>query len=155
MPLSDFTTPLRLTWSMVRQRLPELHPEPSMVRLTTGLTKGSRRPAKSMCRGMAALASTGFFWFSTAISCLGCDFLCAAELLALGATTLAVDAFGLAGLRLARRSTVGWLAGASGCGELGLPELPCEAARAASESIAFFCWTAFIVFFVFSMTSRF
>ena len=54
----------------------------------------------------------------------------------------------------------GPLAGApesSGLGltDFGLPELPCEDAKAASESIAFFCWTAFIVFLVFSMTSRF
>ena len=34
-----FTSPLRLIWSMARQRLPVLQPEPSMLRLTTGLIK--------------------------------------------------------------------------------------------------------------------
>src|SRR5579863_5695963 len=43
-PESDFTTPRSATWSMARQRLPELQPDPP-TRLTTGLTNGSRRPA--------------------------------------------------------------------------------------------------------------
>src|SRR5712692_7627182 len=42
-PASDFTTPFRATWSMARQRLPELHPEPVVPMLTTGLTNGSLR----------------------------------------------------------------------------------------------------------------
>src|SRR6478752_2134821 len=87
MPESAFTTPLRLIWSMVRQRLPELHPEPSMLRLTTGLTNGSRRPARLTCFGLD-FVSAGFFWFSTAISCFGCAFLCPAEFLAFSATGL-------------------------------------------------------------------
>src|SRR5579862_5911951 len=113
MPVSAFTTPFRLTWSMVRQRLPELHPEPSMLRLTTGLTKGSRRLVRSMCFGVSDLASTGFFWSSTAICCLGCDFLCAAEFLLLMATVLT-----LAGLLFA---VDGWLTGAD-----ELTALACE-----------------------------
>src|SRR5712692_6452753 len=130
MPVSAFTTPLRLIWSMVRQRLPELQPEPSMLRLTTGLTKGSRRPAKSMCLGASAFASAGFFWFSTAICCLGCDFLCPAGLFTLSAAGLLLACFALACL-----AATGWLlAGTAGLAaldlaeldlaELGLPALP-------------------------------
>src|SRR5882724_3919013 len=126
---------------MVRQRLPVLQPEPSMLRFTTGLTKGSRRPARLMCLGASAFACAGFFWFSIAICCLGCDFLCPAGVLALSATVLPV----------ARLGAAGWLL----AGTSGLAALPCEDAKAASVSIAFFFWTAFIVFFVFSMRSRF
>src|ERR1044071_7499009 len=75
MPESAFTTPLRLIWSMARQRLPVLHPEPSMLRLTTGLTNGSRRLVRLICLGASFLFSAGFFWFSTAICCLGSAFL--------------------------------------------------------------------------------
>src|SRR5712692_1594305 len=101
---------------MVSQRFPELQPEPSMLRFTTGLTKGSRRPARLMCLGSSAFASAGFFRFSTAICCLGCDFLCPAELLALSATGLALSATGL----LARLGAVGWLL----AGTVGLAALP-------------------------------
>src|SRR6476620_10815018 len=70
---------------MARQRLPLLHPEPNMLRLTTGLTKGSRRLVRLICLGASFLASAGFFWFSTAICCLGSAFLRAAAGFALGA----------------------------------------------------------------------
>src|SRR6266705_4257726 len=117
---------------MVRQRLPVLQPEPSMLRLTTGLIKGSRRPARLMCLGASALASAGFFWFSTAICCFVCDFLCLAGVLALSATALLVARWGAAGWLLA--------------GTAGLAALPGDA-KAVSMSIALFFWTAFIVFF--------
>src|SRR6476661_8975059 len=88
-PESAFTTPLRLIWSMARQRFPTLQPEPIMLRFTTGLTKGSRRLVMFTCLGASDFASAGFFWFSTAICCLGCDFWWAAAGFACGATGLA------------------------------------------------------------------
>src|SRR5690242_14478836 len=103
---------------MVRQRLPVLQPEPSMLRFTTGLTKGSRRPARLMCLGASAFASVVFFWFSTAICCLGCDFLCPAEVLAFTATGLLTCTLEVAGGR---------------AGTVAFAALPCEAANAALE----------------------
>src|SRR5579862_8412978 len=95
MPESAFTTPLRLIWSMARQRLPVAHPAPIMLRLTTGLTKGSRRLARLTWVGASVLASAGFFWFSTAICCLGCAFWWAATGLALGVADFAEILAGL------------------------------------------------------------
>jgi hypothetical protein len=43
-PVSDFTTPLSAIWSIVRQRFPVLHPEPTAPMFTTGLVNGSLRP---------------------------------------------------------------------------------------------------------------
>src|SRR4029077_3231467 len=89
MPESAFTTPFRLVGSIARQRFPVLQPEPTMARLTTGLINGSRRPAKLIFLGPSGFASAGFFWFSTAICCWGCDFLCPAGAFALLTTGLA------------------------------------------------------------------
>src|SRR6202035_2134849 len=140
-PESDFTTPLRLIWSMARQRLPVLQPEPSMLRLTTGLIKGSRRLVRLICLGASDFASLGRFWSSTAIRCLGSDFLPTALLPEL----CLADTFFNAGLE----------AGLLLAGVAGFAALPCEPAKAALESAACFCWTGFSVFLVLSMTAGF
>src|SRR5258705_13318666 len=88
MPASAFTTPLRLIWPMARHFLPMLHPEPIMLRLTTGLRNGSRRPVKLITLGAWFLAISGLFLSLTATFCLGCAgpatafVACAADLLA-------------------------------------------------------------------------
>src|SRR6266849_10281466 len=99
---------------MARQRFPVLQPEPTMARLTTGLMNGSRRPARLIFFGASGFASAGFFWFSTAICCWGCAFLCPAEAFALATTGLA-ETFEATGTFTLVRT---WLAGA---GKAGLP----------------------------------
>src|SRR5579872_6862026 len=89
---------------MARQRLPTLHPEPIMLRLTTGLMKGSRRPARLICLGASAFASLGFFWSSTAMRCLGSDFLLATAL-----AELCLAAAFFATGRAATLAATGWL----------------------------------------------
>src|SRR6202040_3689315 len=86
MPASAFTTPLRLIWSIARQRLPMLHPEPIMLRLTTGLRNGSRRPVRLITLGSCFLATSGVLLSLTATFCLGRAN--AATALVLGATAL-------------------------------------------------------------------
>src|SRR5437773_166895 len=184
MPASAFTTPLRLIWSIARQRLPMLHPEPIMLRLTTGLTNGSRRPVILITLGSCFLATSGLFLSLTATLCLERAGLTVFTALVLGATDLlacfgafvaiaGVEGFALlaavgAAVLLATGAAAplvfGWvLAGLAGAaatffaltGAAGFAGCPCEAASAALESIAFFCSTAFSVFRVFSMTSGF
>src|SRR6202171_622352 len=88
MPASAFTTPLRLIWSMARQRLPMLQPEPTMLRLTTGLTNGSRRPVRLITLGSCFLATSGVFLSWTATFCLEFAGLAAFTAFASGATDL-------------------------------------------------------------------
>src|SRR2546430_4332488 len=71
MPASAFTTPLRLIWPMARHFLPMLHPEPIMLRLTTGLRNGSRRPVRLITLGTCFLATSAVFLSLTATFCLG------------------------------------------------------------------------------------
>src|SRR5579864_6033661 len=97
-PLSALTTPFRSTCSMARHFLPLLQPEPNMLRLTTGLTNGSRRPVMLIVLGASFLASAGFFLSATAILCFGCDFFTAA---ALGATLLVVAGLAVVALSAA------------------------------------------------------
>src|SRR2546427_5267261 len=184
MPASAFTTPLRLIWSIAKQRLPMLHPEPIMLRLTTGLTKGSRRPVILITLGSCFLATSGLFLSLTATFCFGRAGLTAFTALFLGATDLlaflgalvamaGAEGFALlaavaaallvatdAGATLVFSGLLAGLAGAAATffpltGAAGFAGCPCEAASAALESMAFFCSTAFIVFRVFSMTSGF
>ena len=162
-----------------------LHPEPIMLRLTTGLTNGSRRPVILITLGSCFLATSGLFLSLTATLCLERAGLTVFTALVLGATDLlacfgafvaiaGVEGFALlaavgAAVLLATGAAAtplvfGWvLAGLAGAaatffaltGAAGFAGCPCEAASAALESIAFFCSTAFSVFRVFSMTSGF
>src|SRR2546426_1790387 len=88
MPASALTTPLRLIWSIARQRLPVLQPEPTILRFTTGLTNGSRRPVRLITLGACSFASLVFFLSSTAIFCFGCAGLRTAAALAFGTAAL-------------------------------------------------------------------
>src|SRR5438552_18240501 len=74
MPVSAFTTPLRFTSPIDKQRLPVLQPDPTILRFTTGLIKGSRRPVR-LITSACFFGRDGLFLSSTAICCLGCDFL--------------------------------------------------------------------------------
>src|SRR5206468_1601024 len=58
------------------------------LRLTTGLTNGSRRPVKLITLGSCFLATSGLFLSLTATFCLGRAGLAAAATLVLGATDL-------------------------------------------------------------------
>src|SRR6266850_4485815 len=73
---------------MARQRLPMLHPEPIMLRLTTGLTNGSRRPVILITLGSCFLATCGLFLSLTATFCLECAGLTVFTALGLGETDL-------------------------------------------------------------------
>src|SRR3954454_4176620 len=132
-PESALTIPLRLIWSIAKQRLPLLHPEPSMLRLTTGLMNGSRRLVRLICLGASFLASAGFFWFSTAICCLGSAFLRAAAGFTFGAAAEAE-------IFLTTILFAGFCAGLL-TGPEGLAPPPCVDARAAFEAAACFCCT--------------
>src|SRR5581483_1144920 len=133
-----------------------------MLRLTTGLTKGSRLPVRLITCGSDFFCS-GFFLSATATRCLG-EGLAAtfvtffadlplAGFAAVLAFCLVTGCFEL----LAAVATL--LAGFEGLGAaatlLGLELGDCDAARTALESISFFCCTAFMVFLVFSMMSGF
>src|SRR5450631_1746685 len=163
MPASDLTTPLSAIWSMARQRLPVLQPDPTMAWFTTGLTNGSRRLAK--LTGLAGGAgASGPPWFSTP----NCGLLFRGLLTA---TTVIFD-FDLpadcfldtgADVAFAFRATNGpleplctaaeWLPLA--WADAPCDALPCEAASAALESSCFLSWTFFIVSRVFWMASGF
>src|SRR5579863_3866058 len=71
MPASDFTIPVRATWSTARQRLPVLQPDPPILWFTTGLTNGSRRPPAMLILWSSFFGSTGFFLSSTATAAFG------------------------------------------------------------------------------------
>src|SRR5215510_6813833 len=75
---------------MARQRFPVLQPDPTMLRFTTGLTNGSRRPVRLIAFGVSFLESPTFFLSWTWTTCFGCDDgLRAFAALALGTEVLA------------------------------------------------------------------
>src|SRR5205807_8208817 len=75
-PVLAFTTTFRFTSPIAKQRLPVLQPDPTILRFTTGLIKGSRRPVR-LITSACFFGWAGWFLSSTAILCLGCDFLAA------------------------------------------------------------------------------
>src|ERR1700757_4694586 len=84
---------------MARQRLPELHPDPVALMLTTGLMNGSRRPAVLI--GFAGLAAALLSWTATVVGAGEALFVATATglLLALaGALTAALNGSAFTGV---------------------------------------------------------
>src|SRR5262249_11923727 len=113
----------------------------------------SRRPVRLIVFSPSFFVSPGFFLSATAILCAGCAVF--------AGTAFTWRALGFAGVLGANgcRATDGdWDDGPADwpvAGVGGFDAFAGEPAKAAFESICFFCTTAFIVFLVFSMRSGF
>src|SRR5579872_1738273 len=129
MPFSERTTPFRLTWPGVRQRLPVVQPVFSMC-VTTGLTKGSRRATANFLLTSPMLAGRSAPLLSSFLPASSAG---AGVVSPLAAVSGLVSGFGAGALAASTAFFAGFLAVTGFTGALGgvTAPLPCAGGVAA------------------------